>query len=217
MWCSRHYLSHRSLCHAASVRAQLATLLLKMDIDPELSCAPNKEPFLRCLATGLFLHAARLVTDTASSLPTPPQSMMHTHGFGHGRGGNWRDDVSSQPHKKTKFTHTGGNGNGGGGKYGFNSASDAETQAPYRTIKGGQPVHIHPSSVLFSGSGGRKLPKCVVFTEMLITGKQYMRGVTAIEPAWLVELLPGMFRDPSSDTSPTSRGANVVTSGTQVK
>ncbi len=47
---------------------------------------------------------------------------------------------------------------------------------------------LHPSSTLL----GRK-PGCIVFSELVRTTKQYAREVTAIELAWLPELVPGFF------------------------
>lgn len=81
------------------------------------------------------------------------------------------------------------------------SSLKAEEEAPYRTCRGGQPVHIHPSSVLFSSLSGRKLPDYVVYAEVLITSKQYMRGVTAIEGAWLPELVPSLFMQAGAKTA----------------
>jgi HrpA-like RNA helicase len=66
--------------------------------------------------------------------------------------------------------------------------------APYSTMRGNQPVHIHPSSVLFSNPSGRKLPEYVVFAELLITTKHYMRNVTAVDGSWLMELAPNLFK-----------------------
>lgn len=63
--------------------------------------------------------------------------------------------------------------------------------AQYKTLKGGQDVFIHPSSVLFSS---KKLPEYVVFAELLVTSKQYMRNVTAINMNWLPVLLPHLFQ-----------------------
>lgn len=69
------------------------------------------------------------------------------------------------------------------------------SEAPYKTIRGNQPVHVHPSSVLFSISGGEKrLPAYVVFAELLVTSKQYMRCITAIEEEWLLEIAPNFFK-----------------------
>ncbi|KAG8289744.1 putative ATP-dependent RNA helicase dhx33, partial [Homalodisca vitripennis] len=48
-----------------------------------------------------------------------------------------------------------------------------------------QQVHIHPSSTLWGS-----LPDCVLYTELVQTGKCYMRNVSRIEPEWLQEVLP---------------------------
>lgn len=44
------------------------------------------------------------------------------------------------------------------------------------------PVSIHPSSVLH----GTK-PQLVLFTEVVLTGKCYVRGLSIIDPDWLKE------------------------------
>jgi len=73
----------------------------------------------------------------------------------------------------------------------YSDPIDVEEEAPYRTVRGNQPVYIHPSSVLFgrvhrheeqvrkqSQFGNRMkissdgLPPFVVFAELLITTKQ---------------------------------------------
>lgn len=67
--------------------------------------------------------------------------------------------------------------------------------APYKTMNGGQGVHIHPSSVLFAFHQGswKTLPQCVIYTDLLVTTKQYMRSITVIDEKWLPELAPRMF------------------------
>jgi len=67
------------------------------------------------------------------------------------------------------------------------------TAAPYRTVRGLQPVHVHPSSVLFN-TANKKLPEFLVYAELLITSKQYMRNVSAVDGAWLTELYPTRFK-----------------------
>jgi len=59
----------------------------------------------------------------------------------------------------------------------------------YRAGAMQQMVFIHPSSVL-----RRKMPEWVVYQELFETdtGKILMRGVTAIDPAWLPALNPGL-------------------------
>jgi pre-mRNA-splicing factor ATP-dependent RNA helicase DHX38/PRP16 len=155
-WASKNYLSQRSLLHATSIRQQLSNLVKSVDagIDPEISCLPEKDPFLRCLTAGLFLNIAKLVINA--------------------------DGVyTSSAHSNTSFANS------------FTGASD--TLAPYKTMRGSQPVHIHPSSVLFAlaSNNMKKLPSFVVYSELLITTKQYMRGVTAIDGSWLPELATG--------------------------
>ena len=86
-------------------------------------------------------------------------------------------------------------------KHNSNSRSDRlgkiyidPSAAPYQTVRGNVPVHIHPSSVLFSNPSGRKLPEYIVYSELLITTKHYMRNVTAVEGSWLMEVAPDLFK-----------------------
>ena len=53
----------------------------------------------------------------------------------------------------------------------------------------GQPVHIHPSSSLYN-----KNPEWVLYHELVLTTKEYMRNVLAVEPKWLIELAPKFFK-----------------------
>jgi HrpA-like RNA helicase len=73
-----------------------------------------------------------------------------------------------------------------------------DDEAPYKAMHGGQGVYIHPSSVLFSLPGGeKKLPQYVAFNELLVTSKQYMRCITAVEESWLMEVAPKFYKRPS--------------------
>lgn len=56
----------------------------------------------------------------------------------------------------------------------------------YRTVKsGGLTVYLHPSSTLME-----ERPKWVIFFELVMTSKEYMRGNLPITPEWLVEVAP---------------------------
>ncbi|XP_042498824.1 probable pre-mRNA-splicing factor ATP-dependent RNA helicase DEAH5 [Macadamia integrifolia] len=59
----------------------------------------------------------------------------------------------------------------------------------YRTLVENQPVYIHPSSALF-----QRQPDWVIYHELVMTTKEYMREVTVIDPKWLVELAPRFFK-----------------------
>lgn len=76
----------------------------------------------------------------------------------------------------------------------FVHAAKKDPQEGYRTLVDGQQVFIHPSSSLFHAQ-----PEWVIYHEVVLTTKEYMREVMAIEPTWLVELAPRFFRagDPS--------------------
>ena len=50
-------------------------------------------------------------------------------------------------------------------------------------------VYVHPSSSLH-----QRQPEWVVYHELVLTTKEYMREVTLIEPRWLVELAPRFFK-----------------------
>lgn len=69
----------------------------------------------------------------------------------------------------------------------------------YTVVATGRRVALHPSSVLVSGGlpraarGAPSTPACIVFDECLRTARDYARGVTVIEAAWLPELAPGFF------------------------
>ncbi|KAL7493443.1 hypothetical protein ACHAWT_006645 [Skeletonema menzelii] len=57
-----------------------------------------------------------------------------------------------------------------------------KTRGHYKTRQGKQSVSIHPLSFLF---GRIPPPKCVVYTDLLLTSKLYIRGVTQIREEWL--------------------------------
>ncbi|CAJ0907893.1 9182_t:CDS:10 [Entrophospora sp. SA101] len=61
----------------------------------------------------------------------------------------------------------------------------------YHKLKFGDPsrvVHIHPSSSLFE-----EKPKFVLYFELVLTSKEYMRQVMEIKPEWLVEAAPHYY------------------------
>ena len=60
-------------------------------------------------------------------------------------------------------------------------------------LMSGRQVVIHPSSVLCG-----KKPSCIVFNDMIWTTRQYARGISVIEPAWLAEHAPAFYTAHSS-------------------
>lgn len=70
----------------------------------------------------------------------------------------------------------------------FTNVAKKDPSEGYKTIVEGQPVYIHPSSSLFN-----KNPEWVLYHELVLTTKEYMRNLIAIDPKWLVELAPKFF------------------------
>lgn len=97
----------------------------------------------------------------------------------------------------------------------FRNAAKKDPQEGYRTLIDQQVVYIHPSSALFnrqpewydasasrsktfllrpSASDLSLLFVRVVYHELVLTTKEYMREVTTIDPRWLVEFAPAFFK-----------------------
>lgn len=53
-------------------------------------------------------------------------------------------------------------------------------------------MHCHPSSSMFEA-----LPKWVIYHELVLTTKEYMRSVIELDPKWLLEIAPHYYK--SSD------------------
>ncbi|KJX93512.1 pre-mRNA-splicing factor ATP-dependent RNA helicase-like protein cdc28 [Zymoseptoria brevis] len=60
----------------------------------------------------------------------------------------------------------------------------------YRTVKNGLTVHIHPSSVLMDVR-----PKWVIFHELVLTSKEFMRSCLPLKPEWLMEVAPHYYKN----------------------
>lgn len=71
----------------------------------------------------------------------------------------------------------------------FRNAAKKDPQEGYRTLVDGNVVYIHPSSALF-----HRQPEWVVYHEIVMTTKEYMREATTIDPKWLVEFAPSFFK-----------------------
>ena len=71
----------------------------------------------------------------------------------------------------------------------FSHAARKDPQDGYRTIIDNQQVYIHPSSALFNRN-----PEWVIYHELVMTSKEYMREVTSIDPRWLVDVAGSFYR-----------------------
>ncbi|XP_057435537.1 pre-mRNA-splicing factor ATP-dependent RNA helicase DEAH1-like [Lotus japonicus] len=71
----------------------------------------------------------------------------------------------------------------------FPHSAQLQKNGSYRTVKLQQNVRIHPSSGV-----AQVFPRWVVYYELVLTTKEYMRQVTEIKPEWLVELAPHYYQ-----------------------
>ncbi|KAH0734088.1 hypothetical protein KY285_009795 [Solanum tuberosum] len=72
----------------------------------------------------------------------------------------------------------------------FHNAAMLKGIGKYVNCRNRMPCNLHPTSALY-GSG--YTPDYVVYHEAILTTKEYMQCVTAVEPHWLAELGPMFF------------------------
>ncbi|CAN0910231.1 Pre-mRNA-splicing factor ATP-dependent RNA helicase DEAH1 [Linum grandiflorum] len=80
-----------------------------------------------------------------------------------------------------------------------------ERNGSYKTVKFPQSVYIHPSSGL-----SQSVPRWVVYHELVLTTKEYMRQVTEVKPEWLVEIAPHYYQLKDVEDSVSKRAGRVV-------
>lgn len=71
-----------------------------------------------------------------------------------------------------------------------NAARLSKTGDSYRSLKKNQSVYIHPSSVLYKV---KPPPKLLIYHELVLTSKEFMRSCLPIQEKWLAELAPHFF------------------------
>ncbi|KAK9488350.1 P-loop containing nucleoside triphosphate hydrolase protein [Lipomyces starkeyi] len=77
-----------------------------------------------------------------------------------------------------------------------NTARLTRNGESYRTVKTSQTVYIHPSSVLY-----KKKPKWILYHELVLTSKEFMRNCMAIQPPWLMEVSPHFYKQKDLDNA----------------
>ena len=70
----------------------------------------------------------------------------------------------------------------------------------YRTVKNGMTTYLHPSSTLFEVN-----PKWIIFYELVLTSREYMRGNLPIQAEWLSEAAPHYHKKRDLDALGTDR------------
>ena len=70
----------------------------------------------------------------------------------------------------------------------------------YRTVKNGMTTYLHPSSTLFEVN-----PKWIIFYEVVLTSREYMRGNLPIQAEWLSEAAPHYHKKKDLEALGTDR------------
>ncbi len=83
--------------------------------------------------------------------------------------------------------------------YFFQAACLQKSGEAYRTVKHSQSIFIHPGSGLH-----KERPKWVIYHELVLTSKEFMRQVVEIAPEWLLEAAPHYFK--ANEIEELSRG-----------
>lgn len=97
----------------------------------------------------------------------------------------------------------------------FNTARLSKMGDHYRLAKNPNNVaYIHPSSCYF-GLEGEKPPIWIVYYELILTSKEYLRQVMQIKPEWLSQVAPHYFS--SKEIAALNGGAAAIPSGQHKK
>ena len=72
----------------------------------------------------------------------------------------------------------------------------------YKTAKHQQSVNIHPSSSLFNAT---PQPRWVIYHELVLTSKEFMRQVIEIESSWLLEVAPHYYKEKDIEDTTTKK------------
>ncbi|KAL1834081.1 hypothetical protein ACET3Z_003732 [Daucus carota] len=88
----------------------------------------------------------------------------------------------------------------------FPNCARLQKNRSYTTLKHPQTVHIHPSSGL-----AQVLTRWIVYHELVLTTKEYMRQVSEIKPEWLIDAAPHFYQlkdveDTGSKKMPRGQG-----------
>lgn len=175
-WCRSNFISYRSMSHAYHVKEQLEKLLSVQEVNHEQGKGNKAFDFGVNVKLTSMPSKEPFLKCLAAGLCLQIAKKSSTVAY---NGSN-----AKMQQRNASF-----------GKF-SKILAIADDRAPYKTLRGGQSVHIHPSSTLFSS---KSLPEYVTYGELLTTSKQYMRNVTAIDKSWLPEVaghvIKGIYYD----------------------
>lgn len=203
----------RALQHAFSVREQLEALVrssgsLRGSLDPSLSCSPEREPFLRCLLAGMFLNIARRADNNNNNLSNGSSVSSKVSTVSGSSRFSFSQPTSAASSSSSAY------GAAILARSGANTPAPYQTMRGRQMVHlhpssvlfssrhfyhyEDSDDHNSNSSSNGNGSGSisnvkkarkDRLPQVVVFAELLVTSKQYMRTMAVLQQSWLQEEL----------------------------
>ncbi|EGC40321.1 hypothetical protein DICPUDRAFT_25225 [Dictyostelium purpureum] len=72
----------------------------------------------------------------------------------------------------------------------FMNAAQLQSNGSYQTVRERHTLYLHPTSVVCLSNS----PQWVLFNDVTITTKEYMKDITVIEPTWLSEIAPHFYK-----------------------
>ena len=72
----------------------------------------------------------------------------------------------------------------------FHNSARFKAIGEYLNLRNGMPCYLHPTSALY---GLGYSADYIVYHELVMTTKEYMQCVTAVDPHWLAEMGPMFF------------------------
>ena len=90
----------------------------------------------------------------------------------------------------------------------FYNAARHTNNGLYRTVKNSHSVMIHPSSMVF-----KIQPEWVLYHELVLTTKEFMRNVIIIDPTWLLEIAPHLYKESDIAEDTKSKRQALATQG----
>jgi ATP-dependent RNA helicase DHX8/PRP22 len=183
-WCHENFVNKRALKRASDVRAQLAQIV--------------EQIVASAGAQGGGANSAGPRTDSASATrgggAPPPSTWWRATAQSLAAAKKAREDPGSSDaaiNRQLVDVLLGGCFLNAAELDATVSESNKSGRRLYSTLVSKQPVSIHPTSVLFRRASG--LPQWVVYTELVMTSRRYIRCVTEIDPRSLVHIAPEAF------------------------
>lgn len=89
--------------------------------------------------------------------------------------------------------------------YFYHVARLSKDGGSYKTIKSNQTVLIHPNSALFE-----EKPRWLLYHELVLTSKEFMRQCIEIEGKWLIEVAPHYYKNHEIEDSTNKKMPKVI-------